>query len=173
MKKPLYVFATQLEAQIPLEHNQESIFITGMCPLPAAVKLAEHLAKHPFTEVINIGFAGALRDHCKFGEFYEIDRLGKHYYPDIFLKTKGQFPKASLFTSDYAIQEEKMRKKLGLEYDLVDMEGWALAWTCAHFKIPCQFIKVVSDFCSETTSDEILEKGRELSELIHTRYFKL
>ena len=167
MKKPLYVFATRLEAQIPLEKNQASIFIAGMCPLPAAVKLAEHLTKHSFTEVINIGFAGALKDHHPYGQFYEIDRLGKQYYPDIFLKTRGRFPTASLFTSDFAIQEEKLRKKLGLEYDLVDMEGWALAWTCAHFKIPCQFIKVVSDFCSETTSDEILEKGRELSQLIN------
>lgn len=171
MKRPLYVFATELEAQVPKEMTTRDIFVSGMGPYSAAVNLAHHLTKNRYTAVINIGFAGALKEGLPFGEFFEIHTLGKAHHPKLSAKTHSRFQEASLFTSDYPVHDPHIREDLSKEYDLVDMEGWAIATTCAHLKIPCTFIKVVSDFCNDTTTEEIRKRGRELSQLIYNVCF--
>jgi purine nucleosidase/adenosylhomocysteine nucleosidase len=171
MSRQLYVFATELEAEIPREKTSREIFITGMGPYSAAVNLTRHLTKNRYDSVVNIGFAGSLKEGAQVGEFYEIHTLGKAHHPKLSAKPQRRFPEASLFTSDFPIHDMELRRQLSKEYDLVDMEGWAIATTCAYMKIPCAFIKVVSDFCSTTTSEEIRDRGKELSLLIYSTCF--
>lgn len=171
MAKPLYVFATAEEAAISLERGLSSVLICGMQPIPSAVALMRHLCFNTCSEVINIGFAGSLKDHHRFGEIYAIDTLGKLHHPELKVAASSPFPKAALFTSDYPIHSQTTRKSLGKNYDLVDMEGWALAWTCQEFGIPCRFFKIVSDFCSKTTPQEIRAKSKELSRIIDATFF--
>lgn len=175
MNKPLLVFATLLEANSALqkfhakqikpnlyESDKFDFLITGM----GVAKTMQSLALAPsYKLVINIGFCGALKDF-RFGDIFEVTKVGKHQEISFHLTSQGHFASASLITYDFPVHDQTLRQLLAVDYDLVDMEGWGIATVCSSKKTPYRLLKIVSDFCSTTTSQEIQEKGGELSELI-------
>lgn len=53
-----------------------------------------------------------------------------------------------MFVTDPAV-----RADLALKADLVDMEGFAVAWACVHAGVDVRVVKHVSDKADETTLD--------------------
>ena len=108
--------------------------------------------------LINAGCAGALSSAMAKDTVYEITRVnmheeGKSSPCSIELVTTGAFPDASLFTSPEPVLDAESRDNLGKRYDLVDMEGYAVAAIAEKTNIPVSIIKIVSD--SSADDDEL------------------
>lgn len=185
--KPLILFATDREAAESLKRYNAvegdlsgyfhsdiaSFLITGMGPIAAASKLSKVIDSH--SEVINIGIAGTLREELE--GFHQVALVGKQtfypksyslakqtrfqeiFLPQILLEKEGK----RLMTMDYPLHCASLRKELAKEWELVDMEGWAIA-TCSklHHK-PCRLFKLISDVPGENSSKEIRLVIDELS----------
>jgi nucleoside phosphorylase len=71
-----------------------------------------------------------------------------------------------LVTSDTPIHSTIERKELSKNFDLVDMEGYAIAWFSQETNTPLRMHKVISDMCNSLTSQEIRKILPSLSEKI-------
>ena len=137
------------------------VVVTGMGKTAAAAALARALAETPgVTEVVNIGTAGALRDglvglHLPGSVFnHEISGdalrvLG--YDPLEWLEVAGG-DETVLASGDVFVTETAVRHRLGKVAHLVDMEGYAVAWTCRAFGVPVRLVKHVSDNADEAAT---------------------
>ncbi|HNX58677.1 MAG TPA: hypothetical protein PKK43_06240 [Spirochaetota bacterium] len=108
--------------------------------------------------LINAGCAGTLSSSMAKDTVYEITRANMHEAGEssprsIELVTTGAFPGATLFTSPEPVLDAESRGKLGTRYDLVDMEGYAVAAIAEKTSIPVSIIKIVSD--SSADDDEL------------------
>lgn len=54
-----------------------------------------------------------------------------------------------LATGDTFVADEDARARLARRADLVDMEGYAVAWAAARAGVPCRMVKRVSDEAGE------------------------
>ncbi len=186
----LIVFAHPLEAQPALEKLKAreiemgrlwrfdggTIIVTGMGTAAAAAAVGKYAEGHE--QILNIGFAGSLRDH-PIGTVVEIgecckhipiptrapahcERMARKAYPPLTVGTG-----ARLISSDYPIHSQEERDKLSA-YDLVDMEGYGIALAAKRAELPCTLLKVVSDSCSEGGWDAIASHLESLQERIAT-----
>lgn len=138
------------------------VVVTGMGKTAAAAALARALTEMPgVTEVINIGTAGALRDgttglHLPGAVFnHEISGdalrvLG--YDPLEWLEVPGGTDTV-LASGDVFVTDPTVRNRLAKVAHLVDMEGYAVAWTCRAFGVPARLVKHVSDNADESSVD--------------------
>lgn len=122
------------------------IVITGMGVHPAQMYAALY-GQHT-EEIWNAGIAGALGD-APIGSLYTIASIGRNLditkrTPPITLAKKG----ARLVTSDFGIHCETRRAALNPHWDLVDMEGYAIAYAAKHLGKKCRMWKIVSDFAA-------------------------
>lgn len=118
-------------------------------------------------EIWNLGIAGSLHPSEMLGTLYpiatidkyvpslpELDSLSQHFVeatlPRFFTHQLG----LKLISSDFPIHSPDYRKQLALQADLVDMEGYGIAYAAHHLKKPFHIWKIVSDFASH--------QGREL-----------
>lgn len=151
----LVVAATEVEARyvpagLPL-------LVTGIGKVAAATATTEALTRLAGTEcprvVINVGTAGALRDgldglhlpgtvinHDLSAEL--IRALGVDVTDRIDLDEGGDLV---LATGDCFVADPVQRATLAERADLVDMEGFAVAWACARAGVRCVLVKHVSD----------------------------
>lgn len=135
--------------------------ITGIGKTAAAVSVSRFLATHPeITEVVNIGSAGALRDGLE--GVHEVGRVLNHdlsadliralgYDPHEWLEV-GESPLA-LATGDCFVADPDTRTRLATHADLVDMEGYAIAWAARQAGVEVRLIKHVSDNADEQSMD--------------------
>jgi nucleoside phosphorylase len=134
---------------------------------------------HACDEIWNIGLAGALKDTLPLGTLLEIQSVGKHTHlpTDLDLRSKEcvretipifslPITGAKLISSDFPIHDEKVRKILGQEWDLVDMEGYGVASSGICFSKPWRLWKIVSDFASPGGRELIKKNKPFLSEKI-------
>ena len=152
----LITFATYKEAEASLTYfGASEIAITGMGP--KATK--DFLEKLDFTPscIVNIGLAGALRPDLVEGTIYPIGRVS-YNNNTLVLENEG----LALATCD----KPQYNSILGHSYDLVDMEGYVVAAYAKKNNIPCALYKLVSDFCTETTSQQIAANLPKFSEII-------
>lgn len=190
MPKIVIIFAHQAEAAVTLKRlkiNQENdssyrfksgwIVISGVGGYAAQLAVSKHVAQ--VDEIWNFGFSGALQSGENVGNIYEIanvekyiayqDDLTRKAFPPINLQKNGK----SLISSDFPIHDEIISKALAKNFDLVDMEGYALAYSARFFNKKCCLYKIVSDFASPNGSELIRKKSGLLSEMISEKIFYL
>ena len=115
----------------------------------------------PYDLVVNIGSAGALHDHLE--GLHEIGAVLNHdlsaevlrgfgYDPQEWL-TVGPEHGLRLATGDVFVSDPLVRAELAARADLVDMEGYAIAWACREAGVPVRLIKHISDKADEGAMD--------------------
>lgn len=160
----LVVSATPEEAaHVP---DRMKVLITGVGKVFAATAVARALAEDPaITEVVNIGSAGALHDHLE--GLHEVAAVWNHDLCAAALRTFGYEPHdwldlpgvgagvspVRLATGDLFVSDPLVRARLAAQADLVDMEGYAIAWACRQAGVPVRLVKHVSDKADEGALD--------------------
>jgi adenosylhomocysteine nucleosidase len=157
----LVVAATEAEAAyVP---SQLPLVVTGLGKTAAAVATARALAGADpgGLIVVNVGTAGALRagltglhvpgtviNHDMNADV--IRALG--YDPEDMLEVDGG-DSTVLASGDVFVADPAARDALARRADLVDMEGYAVAYACRRFGIPVRLVKHVSDNADEVALD--------------------
>lgn len=156
----LIVSATEEEARyVP---KGLPVVVTGLGKTAAAARLGQELGRRPeVTRIVNIGTAGALHDHLSglhvVGHVINHDisaaairLLGYHVEDELTLDAESPI---RLATGDVFVTDPTVRSALALRADLVDMEGFALAWTARLFGVEATLVKHVSDNADESAHD--------------------
>lgn len=109
-------------------------------------------------EIWNLGFAGSLRGSFPTGSLQQIEVVAKHIplplsidpisrecaesvAPIFSVASQG----AKLISSDYPVHDPQQRELLAKKWDLVDMEGYGVAFAAHHLGKKCLMWKVISD----------------------------
>ncbi len=94
---------------------------------------------------------------------------------------RGERPSSSedaagkvLATGDLFVEDSATRARLAETADLVDMEGYAIAWVARRFGVPVELIKLVSDPADESAgelwTEGVAECSRVLGEHLGRRF---
>ncbi|MFN0065636.1 MAG: hypothetical protein ACKVOH_05300 [Chlamydiales bacterium] len=125
-------------------------------------------------EIWNLGLAGALHDHHGIGELLPIAQVSKYVpadldgharslmentLPSLMLEKEGK----TLISSDFPIHDIGHRDR-ARPSDLVDMEGYGVAFAAHHLGKKCRMWKIVSDFATPGGVALIRKHKQELSE---------
>ena len=156
----LIVSATAIEAAyVP---DGLPLLVTGVGKTAAAAHLSRELTRRPdVTRIVNIGSAGALHDHLEglhvVGHVIHHDisaeairALGYEFEDELVLDPASPI---RLATGDVFVTDPVVRSALAQRADLVDMEGFALAWTARLFGVDAVLVKHVSDNADESAMD--------------------
>jgi len=159
--RPLVVAATREEAAyVP---NGVDVVITGLGKTAAAVATTRALAAiEDLTDLVvfNIGTAGALKDGLS--GLHEPGTVLNHDIDADAIRALGYDPEERLVvgpgsvvlaTGDVFVTDPAVRARLALAADLVDMEGYAVAYAARHFGVPVRLAKHVSDNADEGALD--------------------
>jgi len=172
----LIVFATHEEAKHTIKRLQARqvddhylftdgiLVITGIGPFAAYTSLEKHIEKA--TCLYNFGLAGSLQKRAE--SCYEIRLCSKYawhpitpgFHEPITFKNAG----LRLCTLDFPLYDEKKKDLLGADFDLVDMEGYAISLLAKRHNKACKLIKAVSDFCNTDSPTAIKKKIDTFSE---------
>jgi nucleoside phosphorylase len=155
----LVVSATPQEARhVP---DGLRVLVTGVGKVPAAAAVARALAiDERISQVVNIGSAGALHDHLE--GLHEIASVLNHDLSADVLRQLGLDPHewlslpadgVRLATGDLFVTDPVARSALAQVADLVDMEGYAVAWAARQAGVPVRLVKHVSDKADESSMD--------------------
>ena len=155
----LVVSATRQEAaHVPAGLR---VLVTGIGKVPAASAVARALAADPdISQVVNIGSAGALHDHLE--GLHEIASVLNHDLSADVLRRLGIDPQewlslgadgVRLATGDVFVTRPAVRAALAEVADLVDMEGYAVAWAARQAGVPVRLVKHVSDRADAASMD--------------------
>lgn len=132
-----------------------AVVITGIGKTHAAVATTQALLARPdaLDTVVNLGTAGALRDGLS--GLFEPGVVLNHDIAADAIRALGHEPfdrlileggdATVLATGDVFVSDPAVRARLGARADLVDMEGYAVAWACRQVGVPVRMIKHVSD----------------------------
>jgi len=152
----LVVSATPEEAQHVPDGLQ--VVVTGVGKVAAATAVTRALAQDPtITEVVNIGSCGALHDHLE--GLHVVSRVLNHDLSADALRAFGYDPQewlelgpgdVRLATGDMFVSDPVVRARLAEQADLVDMEGYAIAWAARSGGVPVRLVKHVSDRADES-----------------------
>ncbi len=157
----LVVAATAAEAAYVPEGCP--VVITGLGKTAAAARTARALAEFedvPELLVVNIGTAGALRDEVR--GLHVIGTVLNHDMNGEAIRALGHEPhdvlelsdsETVLATGDLFVNDAEVRAGLGESAHLVDMEGYAVAWTAREFGRDVVLVKHVSDSADENSHE--------------------
>jgi adenosylhomocysteine nucleosidase len=158
----LVVSATAAEAaHLP---QGTDVVVTGIGKVAAAAATTEALlARRDGTEltVLNIGTVGALHDGLS-GVYLPSTVInhdingdairGLGYDPRDLLHIEGG-DGTVLASGDVFVVDPDVRRRLAARAQLVDMEGYAVAYACQRLGVPVRLIKHVSDGADESALD--------------------
>lgn len=138
-------------------------------------------------EIWNAGLAGCLKPGLPIGHLLSISTIGKyvpideahldplssncmqHTLPPLYLEGS----QASLITSDFPIHDHSHRDRLAKKWDVVDMEGYGIAYAASYLGKKCRMWKIISDFASPGGRELIrihkAECGKRIANLITAR----
>lgn len=164
----LVVSATAAEAA----HVPEDLplVITGIGKTAAAARTARALAEFGDVEdlvVVNIGTAGALRAGVV--GLFEPGVVINHDISADAIRALGHDPqerlvigetKTTLASGDVFVTDPVVRDALAVTAHLVDMEGYAVAWTAMEFGRRVRLVKHVSDNADDTAWDWVAAVDR-------------
>ncbi|GGD25761.1 nucleosidase [Nocardioides daphniae] len=157
----LVVSATEAEARYVPEDLP--LVITGIGKTAAAARTARALAAFEDVDdlvVVNIGTAGALRDDVT--GLHVVGQVLNHEISADALVALGYDPEHQLLlgegasvlaSGDVFVSDTDVRTRLGLAAHLVDMEGYAVAWTAREFGREAILVKHVSDAADDSAWD--------------------
>lgn len=158
--RPLIVAATRAEvAHVPAGLE---VLITGIGKTAAATALARHLAVRSDLadlEVVNLGTAGGLHDGLSAEHgLYEIGTVLNHDINADAIRALGYDPRERLVvgpgetvlaTGDVFVTDPAVRARLAEQAQLVDMEGYAVAYVAQELGVAVRLVKHVSDNADE------------------------
>ena len=139
------------------------VVVTGVGKTAAAVATATALAARDRSglEVVNIGSAGALRPDLK--GLYLPSTVLNHDMSAEAVRALGLDPHerlrldrgdgTTLASGDVFVTDPQVRDRLAHDADLVDMEGYAVAYAAQAFDVPVRLVKHVSDNADESALD--------------------
>jgi adenosylhomocysteine nucleosidase len=157
----LVVAATRAEAaHVPPDLT---VVITGLGKTAAAVATTRALADVDLarTRVLNIGTAGALRNGLEglhlpgvvLNHDMNADAIrALGYDPEDRLVLDGG-DSTVLASGDVFVTDPAVRDLLARRADLVDMEGYAVAYACRRMGVPVRLVKHVSDNADASAMD--------------------
>jgi adenosylhomocysteine nucleosidase len=187
--KTLIVFATHEEAQptidllaaqpftcsIPWFYEWEKGFlvVSGIGSFSTFVSL--NAISQSIDTIFNFGLAGALNRSLELGTLLPVSRCSKLLWhpggaeaakmtasydacPELAFEAEQEI---SLVSSDFPVYGT-----LSQPFDLVDMEGYAVAFFAKKQEKPCQLYKVVSDYCDASSSTLIKQGLKKHAEAI-------
>ncbi|MCR1782871.1 nucleosidase [Nocardioides carbamazepini] len=164
MPRPLVVAAARSEvAHVPAGID---VVVTGIGKTAAATALTRHLAGRSDLAdlvVVNLGTAGALHDGLDGGldgeyGLHEIGTVLNHDINGDAIRALGHDPRdrfvigespTVLATGDVFVTDPVVRARLAEQAQLVDMEGYAVAYVAQEFGVPVRLVKHVSDNADE------------------------
>lgn len=165
------------EGNIPslYQFEQGWIAISGLGIHAAQMSVSKN--SHLCEEVWNLGFAGSLNCNLSMGEIYSIHHVSKFIPIDSSLLDplslqclKFSIPPFTLsegaiklVSSDFPIHNPLLNQQLAIHYDLVDMEGYGIAFACSRLGKTCRMWKIISDFASPGGRELIKKHKKELS----------
>ena len=156
LDRPLLVVALEEEA-VHLHVSDLPVLVTGVGKIRAAAALSAVLARHRPSRIVNLGTAGALHEGMRgtqvvgqavqhdFDNQSIFDLTGEHFGAPIELGGGAVLGSGDVFVDSKA-------KRTGLVaqgIDLVDMEGYAVAFTAQQFGLPVTLVKEISDQAGE------------------------
>lgn len=157
LDRPLLVVALEEEAE-HLHVSDLPVLVTGVGKIRAAAALSALLARQRPSRIINLGTAGAVRAGLEgvrtIGRVLQHDfdneaifgLTGENFGAPISLGGEGM----TLGSGDVFVDSTAARGRLQARgIDLVDMEGYAIAFTAGQFGLPVTIVKAVSDEASE------------------------
>jgi nucleoside phosphorylase len=162
VSRPLVVSATEAEAaHVP---PGVDVVITGIGKVAAATVTTEALlARRAGAEhtVYNVGTVGSLRDGQD-GLFLPSTVLNHDINADA-IRAVGYDPHdvihidggdgSVLASGDTFVTDPEVRRRLAARAQLVDMEGYAVAYACERYGVPVRLVKHVSDQADESALD--------------------
>lgn len=150
-----YLVVCALGAEAAYVPESLPVVVTGLGKTAAAVATTRALLTTDLTDltVLNVGTAGALRPERE-GLFLP-GRVINHELNAETLRALGIDPREELVipggdetvlaSGDVFVADPSLRDQLSARADLVDMEGYAVAFACAELGVPVRLVKHVSD----------------------------
>ena len=148
-KTTLVVMALPDESGLLFENANVKPLYTGIGQIKAAVNLTRSLEKFIPRAVLNFGTAGSFERtqghavECSAFIQRSINKLGPHPKKIPAADVLTGMPKVVCGTADF-IQIEKF-ESIHHEFDIMDMEAYALAYVCEQFQVPFYSFKYISD----------------------------
>ena len=162
------LFATEMEAA-PLRKRALPdgvlIKVAEEMGLEAARIAAEELVEAGVTSVINAGVCAALHNRVERGAVYRVSTVITEELKAAVNVGVGLGLKRLVSVEEPLYQPERKRE-LARQYDLVDMEGYAVARVCESHDIPCILLKGVTDFGDAQAKEDIQKHIGPVSETV-------
>jgi adenosylhomocysteine nucleosidase len=139
------------------------VVVTGIGKTAAAVAVSRALAERDTTDlvVLNVGTTGALRDGMA-GLYLPSEVINHDINADA-VRAIGLDPQESiaiaggdgtvLASGDVFVTDPVIKSRLAERAQLVDMEGYGVAFACREFGVPVRLVKHVSDSADEAAMD--------------------
>ena len=152
----------------------ETVLITGVGKVNATMVLVDHIIKEKPKKIINYGTAAKCSRRVEVGKIYEIKKfiqrdmnatqLGFETYQTPF--GKGAIDTGLVLPSNLVCGTGdnfwEGDSQFTAEYDVADMEAYALASVCEEYKIPFRCFKYITDEGNADQWEENCKKGVEL-----------
>ena len=142
-----------------LYQNEEfTLLLTGEGPFEATARVSRALASGEFSEVINLGIAGALDDSLKINEIHSVRTIylsidGKLQYKSFDLSSEG----VDLITSFERILDPAKSQILSGMGKMVDRESWGVGFACKEYGVPFSSYKIISDRAGTIGACEVVK----------------
>ncbi len=150
------IFATNEEAAPFLKKDLPSnvmVEISGV-GLEAARLSSERLVKKGAKTLINVGICAGLHNRVRRGSVYRIASVFTEELKAAVNIGLGLGLK-KLVSVEKPLHDTLRKKELARDYDLLDMEGYAVARVCEQNDIPCLLLKGVTDFGDNFAKEDI------------------
>jgi len=152
----------------------QTVLITGVGKINATMVLVDHIIKEKPKQIINYGTAAKCSRRVEVGKIYEIKKfiqrdmnatqLGFETYQTPF--GKGAIDTGLVLPSNLVCGTGdnfwEGDSQFTAEYDVADMEAYALASVCEEYNIPFRCFKYISDEGNADQWEENCKKGVEL-----------
>lgn len=144
------------------QNSQMSLLLTGEGPFEATTRISSHLGSGNYSEVINLGIVGTLNSKLVIGEVYEVRTIylaidGRLQYKSFTLSDQG----LDLITSFERILRADKAEVLRGFGELVDREGWGVAFSCKEHGVPLRSFKLISDVAGTLGACESVKENAE------------
>ncbi|MFL2877118.1 MAG: UbiA-like polyprenyltransferase [Pontiellaceae bacterium] len=162
------LFATEMEAAAFQNRDVSDdvvVKVAGEMGLEAARIAAEELVEAGATTIINAGVCAALHNRVERGSVYRISTVITEELKAAVNVGVGLGLKKLVSVEEPLYQADRKRE-LARQYDLVDMEGYAVARVCETHQIPCILIKGVTDFGDTKAKKDIKTHIAPVSETV-------
>ena len=162
------LFATDIEAAAFQDRDVSDDVVVKVADemgLEAARIAAEKLVEAGATTIINAGVCAALHNRVKRGSVYRISTVITEELKAAVNVGVGIGLKKLVSVEEPLYQADR-KQELARQYDLVDMEGYAVARVCETHQIPCILLKGVTDFGDAKAKEDIQTHIAPVSETV-------